>query len=180
MLYLYDNLYADKKVYFAGPEVHFPTWGIREIAAAKATAEAWGVSTSRPGDQLQPDVSGMPDKKAKAAAIFKDIVAKMKESDYLIANIEFFRGREPDSGTTFDIGMAHALGLKTYVYSRNKRKNIFKDQFAHLDSSTGIVLDPDGRALPEKDSTVNAMISCSSKVLQGESFEAGIHQLFLD
>lgn len=180
MLYPYDNLYADKKVYFAGPQSHYPTWGIRELAAQKAIAEAWGVSTSRPGDQLEPDVSSITDPNAKADAIFADIVSKMNASDYIIADVEFFRGTQPDDGTAFDLGMAYARNLKSYSYFRDKRTNLFKNQSAVLDPTTGTVLDPQGRVLPEEDSAVNLMISCSSKVLQGDTFEVGIKQLFLD
>lgn len=173
MPYIYDNLYVDKKVYFAGPEVYFP-WGDRVAAAQKAAAAAWGIATSQPENRYAPDAN------ANADAVFADIVAKMKASDYVIANVDPFRGNQPDSGTAFDLGMAYALGLKSYVVTRDKRKILQKSPFARLNPEDEKPYDADGRPLPEAENPVNLMISGSSKVIEGTSFEVGLSQLFLD
>ena len=45
---------------------------------------------------------------------FQEHSSGIEISDYVVANVNCFRGGEPDSGTCFEIGYAHALGKKIY------------------------------------------------------------------
>ncbi len=40
----------------------------------------------------------------------------IRKAQIVVANLESFRGAEPDSGTCFEVGFAHALSKKVYGY----------------------------------------------------------------
>ena len=50
------------------------------------------------------------------AAIFQDNLALIDEADAVVANLNPFRGPEPDSGTAFELGYAHARGKQILGY----------------------------------------------------------------
>ncbi|MDE1166603.1 MAG: nucleoside 2-deoxyribosyltransferase [Pseudomonas sp.] len=51
-----------------------------------------------------------------AALICQQNIAMIRESHAVLANLNLFRGLEPDSGTAFEMGMAVALGKPVWVY----------------------------------------------------------------
>ena len=53
--------------------------------------------------------------------IFLKNIHCIEISDYVVANVNCFRGGEPDSGTCFEIGYAYALGKKIYGYLDDTR-----------------------------------------------------------
>ncbi|SDI28068.1 Nucleoside 2-deoxyribosyltransferase [Pseudomonas flavescens] len=52
----------------------------------------------------------------RAALICRLNMAMIREADAVLANLNLFRGHEPDSGTAFEIGAAVALGKPVWVY----------------------------------------------------------------
>jgi len=48
----------------------------------------------------------------------------IKNADYVLANLNSFRGFEPDSGTVFEVGFATALGKTVVGYSSDIRPMI--------------------------------------------------------
>ena len=46
---------------------------------------------------------------------------KIRDSDAVLANLNSFRGSEPDSGTVFEIGYAAALGKPVWAYFSDQR-----------------------------------------------------------
>ncbi|MHB8549318.1 MAG: nucleoside 2-deoxyribosyltransferase, partial [Thermoplasmataceae archaeon] len=42
---------------------------------------------------------------------------KIRSADWILANLQRFRGAEPDSGTVFEVGFAVALGKPVYAYN---------------------------------------------------------------
>ena len=103
------------KVYFAGPDVFYPDYPGR-LARLKALAEGWGLEPLFPGDVEEKDPLAI------AASNFDMI--KMAEA--LIANLNPFRGQEPDSGTVFECGYAAALGKPVFGYLRDRRDALAK------------------------------------------------------
>ena len=53
---------------------------------------------------------------AQAAWIYRANVGLIERADCVLANLEPFRGSEPDSGTAFEVGYALALGKPVYAY----------------------------------------------------------------
>ena len=51
-----------------------------------------------------------------AGEIFEANTAMIRECDIIAADMNDFRGNEPDSGTSFELGYACALGKRLYIY----------------------------------------------------------------
>ena len=76
-----------------------------------------------------------------------------------MANLNTFRGMEPDSGTCFEIGYAYALGKKIYGYLEDGRTMMEK---------TGAGTDEQGFTVEDFDMPVNLMLGCSMTVIPGD------------
>ena len=99
------------KLYLAGPDVFRPdaaAWAgrVRELCRA-AGHEA-----------LIPLDGDLP---ASAAAIYRSNLRCIAEADAVLANLNPFRGAEPDSGTCVEIGYALALGKCVIGYAADLR-----------------------------------------------------------
>jgi nucleoside 2-deoxyribosyltransferase len=93
------------KIYLAGPDVFRPD------------ADAWAVSARelcrRYGfDPLLPLDHG----ETAPERIFAANIGMIREAQVVAANLDPFRGPEPDSGTSFELGYALALGKRTCGY----------------------------------------------------------------
>ena len=97
------------KLYLAGPDVFRPdalVWAeeSRALCAAHghvALIPLDGVETSAPG-------------------IYRANIELIRAADAVLANLEPFRGCEPDSGTCVEVGFALALGKPVIGYLRNQ------------------------------------------------------------
>ena len=94
------------KVYFAGPDVFSRSYGVFKKQVAAACSEL-GLEPLFPGDE----VTG-----TDPAAIFRDNLALIDRADAVVANLNPFRGAEPDSGTVFELGYAYARGKTLWGY----------------------------------------------------------------
>ena len=99
------------KLYLAGPDVFRPdaaAWAgrVRELCRA-ARHEA-----------LIPHDDDIP---ATAAAIYRSNLQRIAAADAVLANLNPFRGAEPDSGTCVEIGYALALGKLVIGYADDLR-----------------------------------------------------------
>ena len=104
-----------KKIYLAGPDVFYPDSAHRRTFLLKV-CENYGFQGIYPGDnEVQP---------VSAEAIRNMNLKLISEADYLIANLNPFRGFEPDSGTVFEMGFAIALGKTVVAYSSDLRPMI--------------------------------------------------------
>ena len=104
-----------KKIYLAGPDVFYPDSAQRR-AYLLQVCENYGFEGIYPGDnEVQP---------VSAEAIRNMNLKLISEADYLIANLNPFRGFEPDSGTVFEMGFSLALGKTVVAYSSDLRPMI--------------------------------------------------------
>ena len=129
-MYRYQHKMMEKEaIYIAGPEC-FYTYGYDALGAMKARAEAIGCSVTLPNsDPLDME---NPDLKKRADSIFANLEKVMMDTTAIIADLEAYRGAEPDSGTVYEIGMAYAKGAKCYGYTRDKRSFATKNINAFL------------------------------------------------
>lgn len=94
------------KVYIAGPDVFRPdaaTWA----AEVHAQCRALGLEALVPLDG----------EASTAAGIYDNNIAMIAAADVVVANLNPFRGAEPDSGTCFEVGFAAALGKPVIGYA---------------------------------------------------------------
>lgn len=94
-------------IYFAGPDIFRPD------------AQAWAnevrrLCTERGHTALIP--LEIEYKLSPPAGIFRDNIALLKTADVIFANLNPFRGAEPDSGTCVEVGYALALGKQVIGY----------------------------------------------------------------
>ena len=86
-----------------------------------------------------------------------------------MANINPFRGLEPDSGTAFEIGCAVALGKRVIAYLSDTRSQIEKLAAHHpgILMDTQRPTDPDGNAIENFGLPVNLMLAVPSQIVKG-------------
>ncbi len=99
-------------VYLAGFDV-FRADAIDHGRRLKALCDQHGLEGLYPFDNDVPQ--GLTPEEA-AAVICKANIAMIKRCDGVLANLNAFRGAEPDSGTAFEVGMGVALGKPVWAY----------------------------------------------------------------
>lgn len=93
------------KVYVAGPDVFRPD-ALQWAEQVREACRQRGLTALVPldGDETT------------AAGIYASNVAMIQAADVVVANLNPFRGAEPDSGTCFELGFAAALGKPVMAY----------------------------------------------------------------
>ena len=108
------------KIYLAGPDV-FETDAIQQGIKLKKLCNQYGFEGLFPLDNEIAD-GGTPYETAKM--IREANVKLIASCDIVMANLNPFRGLEPDSGTVYEVGYAAALGKKVYAYAADLRPMI--------------------------------------------------------
>ena len=174
-MYRYQHsLVSDEALYIAGPEC-FYTYGYDALGAMKARAEALGFSVTLPNsDPLDME---NPDLQKRADSIFANLEKVMLDTTAIVADLEAYRGAEPDSGTVYELGMAYAKGAKCYGYTRDKRSFATKNPNTRLQD--GKVTDEFGNHPFYGQLPFSPTIIGSTKIVEG-SFEDCLQMMILD
>ncbi len=93
-----------------------------------------------------------------AEEIFEANTALIRACDAVAANINPFRGNEPDSGTAFEIGYAYAMGKRIFCYA---------DDMRSLREKLGAE-DTDGYMVEDFDLPFNLMIAVPARLVRGD------------
>lgn len=101
------------RIYLAGPDVFRPD-SATVYLRLKAQCERLGL-IGVPPFESQPDASSA-DGGTIAQRIYEGNIALIRSADAVVANLQDFRGLEPDAGTVFEVGYAVALGKPVVVY----------------------------------------------------------------
>jgi nucleoside 2-deoxyribosyltransferase len=94
------------QVYVAGPDVFSPRWDecrqeLSQYAAVRGITPLF--PHSHPNDS--------------PADIYRCNTRLIQQADAVMANLQCFRGSEPDSGTVFEVGFAIALGRPVWGFN---------------------------------------------------------------
>ncbi|MEN8146226.1 MAG: nucleoside 2-deoxyribosyltransferase [Campylobacterota bacterium] len=108
------------KIYLAGPDV-FEQNAIEQGKALKELCRQYGFEGMFPLDN-EIVCDGTPYEVAKT--IREANVKLLEECDIVMANLNPFRGLEPDSGTVYEVGYGAALGKKVFAYAQDRRPMI--------------------------------------------------------
>lgn len=163
-MYRYQHELLKKEgIYIAGPEC-FYTYGYDALAAMRKRAEALGFGVTLPNDD--PLDLENPDLRKRADSIFANLKKIMHDTTAVVADLEAYRGAEPDAGTVYELGMAYAKGARCYGYTRDKRSLRSKNQGAHLCGSE--LLDETGRPMPYAELPFSPCIIGSTKIVEGD------------
>ncbi len=161
-----------KKIYIAGPDV-FEKDSILIGKQLVELCHKYGYEGLYPLDNV---VNFKQEKHKIALDIYSANVAMIDEADYVIANLNSFRGKEADSGTVWECGYAFAKGKKVYAYM--EREGSYLDQFESKREEGGMFFDVDGKFIEDFDHPINLMLACScTKIVHG-TFEETLKELF--
>jgi len=100
------------RIYLAGFDVFRPD-AVEHGRYLKALCGVHGLEGLYPFDN---EVTLGLTPKETAALICNANIAMIRQCDAVLANLNGFRGPEPDSGTAFEVGMAVALGKPVWAY----------------------------------------------------------------
>ncbi|MFR0689169.1 nucleoside 2-deoxyribosyltransferase [Enterobacterales bacterium AE_CKDN230030158-1A_HGKHYDSX7] len=101
------------KLYLAGPDVFLPD-AFEQGERLKALCAEFGVQGLYPLDHSVPE--GIVEPVEQARWIYQANLELIRQADAVLANLNPFRGAEPDSGTAFELGYAAALGKPLFGY----------------------------------------------------------------
>ena len=96
-------MFEKEKIYIAGPESFYRN-GYTQLDVMKRRAEEKGFGVTLPNNH--PLDLDNPDLRKRADSIFEDLKTIMKETTVIIADLEAYRGSEPDSGTVGCVRLA--------------------------------------------------------------------------
>lgn len=153
------------KVYIAGPEV-FMEDGKQVSERYVALCEQYGFEGFSPalghGDPI--DFSN-PDRKQIAKEICEKNMRLIEQCDLIIANLNEFRGDEPDGGTAFEVGYGYGLEKKLYGFLTDMRPHYEKYRGERTTLPDGREADFKGRWF-ETD-CLNLMLFAPSTIISG-------------
>ena len=159
-----STLKSDMKIYIAGPDVFRPD--------PLAWAEEARALLSRSGHEA---LIPLDNEETTAEGIFRANLELISKADAVVANLNPFRGAEPDSGTCFEVGCGIALGKRVIGYLKDTRPQV--DKLAEhyggaLARKDGRIVDPDGRIIENFNLPLNLMLGVSCEIVQGGLAEA--------
>jgi len=142
-----------EKIYLAGPDVFEPN--AKEIGEQlKQLANEFGFVGLFPLDNEIPEM----ETPYETARVIRDAnLQLLKSADIVMANLNLFRGLEPDSGTVFEVGYAVALGKGVYGYASDRREMIMRVRQAQQ-LSTDATLCREGKVIEDFGLSHNLMM----------------------
>lgn len=168
------NPYNKENLYIAGPEC-FYNRGYSLWYSQKQLAEYYGFNVALPtSTEYKLDSK---DLRENAKEIFRDLIDQVEKTTTIIADLEFFRGCEPDSGTIFEIGWIYSKGGKCYGYTRDLRNMVVKSQNAKLINNK--IVDENEKLYPYYNLPFCSSICASTKLVEG-NFENCLKTLMQD
>ena len=147
------------KIYLAGPDVFRPD-ALAHFADARALLTAHGHQALIPLDNEETTASG----------IYAANLGLIRQANAVLANLNPFRGSEPDSGTAFEVGFALALGLPVIGYLDDARPQIVKlaeRQGGELARHNGRPVDADGLGVEDFGLPLNLMLAVPCPIVEG-------------
>lgn len=147
---------ARPRIYLAGPDVFRLDAAEHMLKLARA-CESAGLEPIPPADGTFP-TAAIGD---VAAYIFHSNMAKLRHADGVIANLEPFRGTEPDSGTVFEVGVAVAMGLPVVAYGVSGTYAERVKRQLQVVQMNGELRDSNDRLVEDFGLPLNLMLACS-------------------
>lgn len=151
-----------ESIYLAGFDV-FRTDAVARGAELKRLCAQYGFEGLYPLDNALP--AGLSGHEA-ANWIYEQNVALIRDADLVLANLNLFRGLEPDSGTAFEVGFAVALDKPVWGYIDDARTIV--ESVPHHRDANGDAIDEAGFIVEDFGMPRNLMLACSSRIVVGD------------
>ncbi len=152
-------------IYLAGPDVFRPDAAEHGRGLVALCAE-YGFTGVFP---LDASVSATPRSQHETARrIYRANIAQIDRCDAVLANLDFFRGPEPDSGTCFEVGYAVARDKPVIGYLPGS--GTFAERIRHrYPQAVGAgLVDASGWHLEEFGLPLNLMLAVSCRIVVGD------------
>lgn len=143
------------KIYLAGPDVFRPDaagWA----ESARALCRGLGFEPLTPLDHDE----------TEASRIFQANIGLIARAQVVVANLNPFRGAEPDSGTCFEIGYALALGKEVCGYVA-RRESLRERVNRHEQAGAERMVDSRGLAIENFGLPLNLMLAVPARIVEG-------------
>lgn len=153
------------RLYLAGPDVFRPDAAEhgRRLVALCAEHGFEGVFP------LAESLPALPTSQEVAAHIYRANVAHIERCDAVVANLDFFRGPEPDSGTCFEVGYAVARGKPVVGYIPEGGSFAERIRQRHPEAvGEGGLADTRGWQLEEFGLPLNLMLGVPCRIVVGD------------
>jgi nucleoside 2-deoxyribosyltransferase len=156
-----------RSLYLAGPDVFRPDAHARGQELKVLCAE-FGIEGLFPLDQDVP--ASITDPTEQAAWIYRANIGLIERADAVLANLDFFRGPEPDSGTCFEVGYAVAKGKPVFGYipEHGSFAQRIRERHPQAIGPDG-VLDVHGWSIEEFGLPLNLMLSVPAPLVVGDA-----------
>ena len=148
------------KIYLAGPDVFRPdaeAWA----NSARELCRQHGIEALTPLDHCETE----PQK------ICERNLELIRKAQMVVANLNPFRGAEPDSGTVFELGYGYALGKKVWGYVASGETLL--ERVARLDGQSVHDGEPhrtdaQGQMIENFGLPLNLMLAMSAQIVTGD------------
>lgn len=159
-----------KTIYLAGFDV-FRADSLAHGEWLKLQCRLHGFEGLYPHDNKAP--AGLPPR-ALAQWIYEANTALIRGADAVMANLNPFRGAEPDSGTAFEVGYAIALGKPVWAYVEQADTLVRRVAIGQADDPPRHV-DAQGYTVEDFGLPVNLMLACSATLVEGDAVQCLAH-----
>lgn len=153
------------RLYLAGPDVFRPDAAEHGRKLVALCAE-YGFAGVFPLSELP--AAAHPTPQSLARHIYQANLAHIDGCDAVLANLDFFRGPEPDSGTCFEVGYAVARGKPVVGYVPEEGSFATRIRQRHPQAVGQGLVDADGWELEEFGLPVNLMLGMSCRIVVGD------------
>jgi nucleoside 2-deoxyribosyltransferase len=162
-------------LYLAGPDVFRPD-AVAHGQRLVAQCARLGFDAVFPLNTELP--AGLDSAQAVARHIYEANIAHIERCDAVVANLDFFRGPEPDSGTCFEVGYAIARGKPVvgYLPDEGTFAQRIRQRFPHAVAQGEGGVDTQGWQLEEFALPLNLMLAVPCRVVTG-GLEAALQVL---
>ena len=151
-------------LYLAGPDVFRPD-AAEHGRRLVALCAGYGFSAVFPLSASLP--TGLAPA-ALARHIYEANVAHIARCDAVLANLDFFRGPEPDSGTSFEVGYATALGKPVVGYVPEEGSLAERIRARYPQAVGRGLVDIAGWELEEFGLPLNLMLAVPARIVVGD------------
>ena len=148
------------KIYLAGPDVFRPdaeSWA----NSARELCRQYGFEALTPLDHCE----------TEPRKICEGNLELIRKAQMVVANLNPFRGAEPDSGTVFELGYGFAQGKKVWGYVASSESLL--ERVSRLDGRTVIEgapnpIDAQGLMIENFGLPLNLMLAMSAHIVTGD------------
>lgn len=159
-------------IYIAGPDVFLPN-AIERGQQYVQLCQQYGYNGLFPLDNLIDTAHPAADRH-----IFDANRAMIQRADVVIANLNHFRGPEPDSGTVWEIAYAHGLGKRTIGYVHHTYTTVEKvHHYYPIHRRHGHWWCPQGMVIENFNNPLNLMVQYGLDHLVIGGFEDALQHL---